>query len=114
MQLYLDTDHDVKTGWLGYDFVVNRNKVGAEKTTLCRNVDGRYEWKQISDQIRYVVKGNEMELAIPRSFLKLTGPTATIDFKWADHCFAKGDWTDFTLNGDAAPDGRFNFRAKIK
>jgi len=25
-----------------------------------------------------------------------------------------GDWTDFTLNGDAAPNDRFNYRAQLE
>ena len=53
-----------------------------------------------------------MEMAIPRSLLGTS--IDKIDFRWADHCFAKGDWTDFTLNGDAAPDDRFNYRAILR
>jgi hypothetical protein len=113
MVLYLDTDHDAKTGWLGYDFAINRTSVGNRRTTLERNVDGRYEWAVVSSDIRFATDGNEMELCIPRSLLSLPDGPAVIDFKWADHCHQKGDWTDFTLNGDAAPDGRFNFRAKL-
>lgn len=37
--------------------------------------------------------------------------TYWVDFKWTDNCYEKGDWTDFTLNGDAAPNDRFNYRA---
>jgi hypothetical protein len=54
-----------------------------------------------------------MEIAIPRKAIGIDTLPAIIDFKWADHCYAKGDWTDFTLNGDAAPDDRFNYRAKL-
>jgi hypothetical protein len=46
--------------------------------------------------------------------LDQTSPPAQLDFKWADNCIAAGDWTDFTLNGDAAPNDRFNFRALFK
>ena len=113
MVLYLDTDHDPKTGWMGYDYAINRTAVSVGKTTLERNVEGRYEWNTISSDIQFDVVGNEMEIAVPRASLGIGSPKATIDFKWADHCFVKGDWTDFTLNGDAAPDGRFNFRAKL-
>ncbi len=113
MLLYLDTDHDAKTGWLGYDFVVNRH-VRPGRTSLERNVGGRYAWQTVADDVPFAVSGNEMELAIPRSALGLQPGPATVDFKWADHCFAKGDWTDFTLNGDAAPDYRFNYRAKLQ
>jgi len=52
-------------------------------------------------------------IALPRTALGVKTLPATINFKWADHCFAKGDWTDFTLNGDAAPNDRFNFRANL-
>ena len=113
MVLYLDVDHDAKTGWLGYDVAVNRRGVRPGHTTLERNVGGRYEWRTVNSDVPFAVAGNEMELAVPRSILGLTNAAATIDFKWADHCHAKGDWTDFTLNGDAAPDYRFNFRAKL-
>ncbi len=34
------------------------------------------------------------------------------DFKWADNCLATGAWADFTLNGDAAPNDRFNYRVQ--
>jgi hypothetical protein len=114
MVLYIDSDHDAKTGWMGYDFAVNRTDVQDGQTTLQRNVGNRYEWKTITSRIRFDTKGNEMELAIPKSTIGMHGNTATIDFKWADHCYAKGDWTDFTLNGDAAPDGRFKYRAKLR
>jgi hypothetical protein len=44
----------------------------------------------------------------------MKSPPATLDFKWADNCIAVGDWTDFTLNGDAAPNDRFNYRAQLE
>jgi len=58
--------------------------------------------------------GNELELAIPRAALGITSPSFTLDFKWADNIQQSGDWSDFTLNGDAAPNDRFNFRAIFK
>jgi hypothetical protein len=108
MLLYLNTDGNCKTGWLGYDFVVNR-QVGAKTTSLEKNIGGKYAWKPVGE-VKYEVSGSQLVVAIPR---KLLGATVlkSIDFKWADHCFAKGDWTDFTLNGDAAPNDRFNYRA---
>lgn len=111
MLLYINSDADYKTGWLGYDFVVNRH-IGAKTTSLERNVGGQYRWQPVAS-VHYAVRGNEMEIAVPRAALKIGYLPAKIDFKWADHCHAKGDWTDFTLNGDAAPDDRFNYRAKL-
>ena len=112
MRLYIDADADPRTGWLGYDFVVNR-KVGERTTSLERNVGGKMQWT-LDSNVTYAVRGNELEIAIPRTALGIRQLPATIDFKWADHCFERGDWTDFTLNGDAAPDDRFNYRAVLK
>ena len=112
MVLYLDVDQSTKTGWLGYDFVINRIGVGDRTTTLEQNTGG-YHWKAVSNAIAYAVDGNDLELALPRALLGSAGQTAGIDFKWADNTYEKGDWTDFTLNGDAAPNARFNYRAKL-
>jgi hypothetical protein len=112
MLLLLDTDANYKTGWLGYDFVVNR-RVGAKTASLEKNISGRYRWKTVA-QVPYQARGNELMLAIPRKRLGLKALPATVDFKWADNCLSKTPTaSDFTLNGDAAPDDRFNYRAKM-
>jgi hypothetical protein len=51
-------------------------------------------------------------LAIPRSALGLGDLKKPLDFefKWADNIQADGDIMEFTVNGDAAPNGRFNYR----
>jgi len=112
MLLLLNTDADAKTGWLGYDFLVNR-RVGARTASLERNVGGQYKWQTVG-QAPYRVRGSELMLAIPRALLGLPRLPATVDFKWADNCLSKTPHAgDFTLNGDAAPDDRFNYRAKL-
>ena len=40
MLLFIDADNDPKTGWLGYDFVVNRKAPGPAGATIERNVGG--------------------------------------------------------------------------
>ena len=54
-----------------------------------------------------------MELSIPRAVFGKGPLPAAIDFKWADNIQQTGDWSDFTLNGDAAPNDRFNYRARF-
>ncbi len=112
MLLYINTDANYKTGWLGYDFVINRKR-NSNTVSVERCIDGKYEWQAVGEA-KFQVKGNELQIAVPRSLLGLKHLPATIDFKWADNCYAKGDWTDFTLNGDAAPDDRFNYRATLQ
>jgi hypothetical protein len=109
MLLFLDTDANVQTGWLGYDFVVNRTAPGS----LERCIGTGFEWEAVG-KAELRMAGNQLELALPWSALNLKSPPAQIDFKWADNCIFTGDWTDFTLNGDAAPNDRFNYRGVLR
>lgn len=107
MNLLIDLDSNAATGWLGYDFIVNFPKPGS----FARHT-GDFRWEDIGDsEIQMKFQGREMELSIPWPVVG-TRP-ARVDFKWADNCFQSGDWTDLTLNGDAAPNDRFNYRATI-
>ena len=112
MLLFLDTDADARTGWLGYDFVVNRSRPNTRSTTVERNVGGRYEWESVGTA-EWRVGERELELAVSWRLLDLRRPPTRLDFKWADNIQQTGDWTDFTLNGDAAPNDRFNYRAQL-
>lgn len=107
MLLFLDTDANPQTGWLGYDFVINHARIGAIK----RNVGGGFAWSP-AGKVKWRVQGAELELAIPWKALGLKSPPATLDFKWADNCLQAGGWSDFTLNGDVAPNDRFNYRVQ--
>jgi hypothetical protein len=106
MNLLIDLDTDTATGWLGYDFIVNFPKRGS----LAQHTD-EFNWKEVRDSnVQLKFHGKDLELSIP--WRALGGPRpARVDFKWADNCFQSGEWTDLTLNGDAAPNDRFNYRA---
>lgn len=113
MLLFLDTDGNPTNGWLGYDFVINRAGVAATRATLQRHAGTGYEWAApVGLECRLGEK--ELELAVPWQALGLKRPPATLDFKWADNIQQTGDWSDFTLNGDAAPNDRFNYRAVLE
>lgn len=56
------------------------------------------------------IGAQEIELAVPWTAFGEKKP-AHLDFKWTDNCLDKGDWTDFTLHGDAAPNDRYLYRA---
>jgi hypothetical protein len=112
MMLFIDADHDPRTGWLGYDAVVNRLAPGATRATLERSAGAGYSWAPAAD-IAYHLAGNELVLDIPRAALGLPDGPVTLDFKWADNIMETGEASDFTLNGDAAPNDRFNYRAQL-
>ena len=45
--------------------------------------------------------------------LGVTKLPAVIDFKWVDNLQETGEWGDLTVNGDAAPNDRYNYRANL-
>ena len=102
MTLYIDADHDASTGWLGYDLRVSPKSSGVDHF-----VEG--EWKPFADA-KVAIAADGIELSLPRTLI--TGDT--FDFKWTDNCQEKNDWTDFTVNGDAAPNDRYNYRALFR
>ncbi|MDR3708895.1 MAG: hypothetical protein P4L33_11385 [Capsulimonadaceae bacterium] len=112
MLLFLNIDGNYKTGWLGYDYVINRIHPTGTTAYVERCKGNAYAWeKPAAVSCRY--SGSEMEIRVPYSAIGGKKPVF-IDFKWADNCLSsKPCADDFTLNGDAAPDGRFNYRAKI-
>lgn len=105
MQLLLDTHETPKTGWHGYDFVVNIRVLGATITTLKSLRSGKM-WR-----IPYYAHGNELMVVVPRRLLGLTDlHTTTFDFHWVDNVPIGGDIVKFWYEGENAPDGRFNYR----
>jgi hypothetical protein len=112
MLLFINADGNLSNGWLGYDLIVNRTAAGPETSVLERHTGSGYGWGS-PVKIPLRAAGNELELLIPREALGVAKLPAVIDFKWADNIQQTGDWSDFTLNGDAAPNDRFNYRARL-
>ena len=109
MLLFLDADKNMTTGWEGYDYVINHSVNSSEKTFL-KTWDGT-KWGN-EQQLTLSIKGNEMELAISRTSIKLQDKLPDFYFKWADNPGELKDVTTFFLNGDAAPDRRFKYHFK--
>lgn len=110
MWLLIDADQNATTGWAGYDYIVNRATDANGHTWLEKNVGG-WNWVKVVP-ITLQVVGNELQLAIPRTALGLQSDPndMKIDFKWADDLQHPGDIMDFYVDGEVAPEGRFNFR----
>ena len=110
MWLLIDADCDPRTGWEGYDYIVNR-RMGTGGTTCLERNAGGWTWTKVA-QIPYHLKDNELHLSIPLSALAIPQDRQclTIDFKWADNIQWVDDIMDFYVSGDVAPEGRFRFR----
>ena len=111
MMLLIDADQNHRTGWEGYDFVVNRQVRDGATTTLERHTGPGWAWQRVAE-VKMLVSSNELHLAIPRAALGLdpAGQSLSFDFKWADNVPAGASMVDWLEAGDCAPNGRFNYR----
>jgi hypothetical protein len=109
MLLFIDADCNSKTGWEGNDFVVNYKVKSADKTTLMKYDSVKKSWIEIAN-LSYKSVGHEMEIAIPRSLLNVSGRKCTFDFKWADNPAELKNAISLCVNGDTAPNRRFKYR----
>lgn len=112
MWLLLDTDGDPKNGWLGFDYVVGRTTAGGRRS-LEKSTGAGFGWAA-AGEVPFAASGRELECGIPRTALGLGAGPVTIRFKWADHLDGTGEWSDFTLHGDVAPNDRFTYQAVIR
>ncbi|MCK9617737.1 MAG: hypothetical protein M0R21_07855 [Lentimicrobiaceae bacterium] len=111
MLLLVDADNNPETGWYGYDYLINKNVKDEKTTTLMRYDSTRPKnpWVEVAD-LKFRYAGNELELAIPRKLLGLTRNKFTFDFKWSDNAADLNNPISLIINGDTAPNRRFNYR----
>ena len=69
----------------------------------------RNEWHRMAD-VLYSIRENKMELGLPRTLLNLRGNKITFDFKWTDNPSELETPISLCVNGDTAPNRRFNYR----
>ncbi|MFT3749585.1 MAG: hypothetical protein QM768_14760 [Agriterribacter sp.] len=109
MLLLIDADQNSNTGWYGYDFLINK-EVKSDRVTTLKKYNGT-SWETVSD-IPYRYEGSVLELAVPRKLLKAEGDVINFDFHWADNPSDLKDPISLCINGDSAPNRRFNYRFK--
>lgn len=106
MLLFIDADQSAKTGWQGYDYLVNQFVKG-NQTSISRWNGSKYQQTK-TGQVNY--KGNEVEIALPLSAVGQQATRVKVDFHWADNVQRINNINEFFVNGDSAPDRRFNYR----
>lgn len=106
MLLFIDTDRSKKTGWEGYDLVINRQVSTNGQTSVHRWAKGNW---QPAGAATYKMAGDKLELRIPKSVVS-SKPIPAFDFHWADNIQRWNTITEFFVSGDSAPDRRFNYR----
>ncbi len=109
MVLFVDADNNPATGWLGYDYALNRRGKDA-KTTHVELTKSGWNWTP-AGEATFRVEDNELMLAVPRKTLGLPEGDAPLrfTFKWADNYQIEDNPDAFLLNGDTAPNARFRY-----
>jgi hypothetical protein len=108
MLLLLDADQNGGTGWLGYDFIINLEVPGETETTVKAWRAG--SWQTVG-RAEYRVNGNGMELSLARKAVgQDVGKAPAFDFHWADNVQSFGEVSELGVNGDSAPNRRWNYR----
>ena len=111
MQLFLHVTGE--TAWEGFDFAINRTAPSKTEAQLEKSLGG-WSWEKVT-KVKYCVKGNEIEIAVPLESLGISDPDKfTVDFKWIDNAAGDGNIQTCMRDGDSAPDGRFRYRYKFR
>jgi len=111
MLLLIDADKKPDTGWYGYDYLINKKVVDQKTTTLMRYDPNSPDnpWVEQA-RLNYRYTNKALELAVPRELLGLKGLAFTFDFHWSDNPADLKDPISLCVNGDSAPNRRFNYR----
>ena len=111
MLLLIDADRNHDTGWYGYDYLVNKRVIDGSTTTLMRyNAASPNDPWMEQAQLQYRYSDKMLELAIPRQLIGLQGDACSFDFHWCDNPADLKDPISLCVNGDSAPNRRFNYR----
>ncbi len=113
MQLYVDIDSNVKTGWYGYDYIINYNRTTDLRTTVYKyngTDNTTYDFVKTGD-INYRVLDNHMMLEVPKAMVGASSSDNALNFqfKWVDSETAVTSMQAFYTEGDTAPLGRLNY-----
>jgi MYXO-CTERM domain-containing protein len=108
LELWLDSDADATTGYLGFDYLVNRTR--AASGASIEHFDGK-AWNSVGSAA-IAVSTDEVLLTLPRTNVNLPASAfgLTFRFKWSDNLPDPPQAADFIDQGDVAPNGRFAYR----
>ncbi|MBR5124132.1 MAG: DUF1080 domain-containing protein, partial [Clostridia bacterium] len=107
MNLFINIDGDITTGWEGYDYVLNRDR-DSFVVTVEKFKDNSFE-SEVVGGAYYYVNGAYMTLRLSKELMGVSGKVEKMIFKWADNSVKNGDPMGFMDLGDTAPDNRFGF-----
>lgn len=112
MLLLLNTDCDFKTGWHGFDFIINKEFESDSETCVMKWDATAMEWVK-HGTAKFHAENNLLVIEVPLATLNIDEPDkGQFYFKWADNPSDLNDPISLCVNGDTAPNRRFcyNYR----
>ena len=106
MNLFINADNDISTGWEGYDYVINRSRTESA-VTVEKFTDG-FKSDKVGDA-EYYIDCEYLAVKLDKSVIG-AGELTDFTFKWADNSTTSGNIMEFMDLGDAAPNDRFAFK----
>ena len=106
ISLLIDADNNARTGVKGNDYMAYSD---GSSFMLYLTEDNGMEARTV-EALDFKSSENEIEMAIPRNALGFSDKAPSFRFKWIDGIDPFGDWSEFTTNGDAAPNDRYYYQ----
>ncbi len=105
MNLFINADGDITTGWESYDYVLNRSRT--DKTVSVERFKDGFKSEKIGEA-EYYIDGQYMAIKLDKSVIGAS-EVQNFTFKWADNSTTSGNVMEFMDLGDAAPNDRFAY-----
>ena len=106
MNLFISTD-EKQPAFATFNYLINAKPQENGNTSVEKSLGG-YKW-QDSGNATYVLKGNKLQITVPRTLLGLKNKTVSFSFKVADNVTKYDDIMDYYVSGDSAPIGRLAY-----
>ncbi|MGC9330021.1 MAG: hypothetical protein ACP5I1_20460 [Candidatus Hinthialibacter sp.] len=112
MRLFIQVDHpgaNSRQDWQGWRYLVQPASSESDSPLALKHYQAG-NWETIGF-LNYHCEEREMAVRIPRNMLGIRAGDEDINlrFKWSDN-MQEFDPLDWIVNGDAAPNGRFQYR----
>ncbi|BCM92085.1 hypothetical protein IAD21_03964 [Abditibacteriota bacterium] len=116
MNLYIRDLTRALPNWSGFSFRIAPGEAGVYKLFSYSGNGENWSWKDTGAIVSNEVRGNQIAVRVAGASLGLAqGVTVDLGFKWTDNVLGtEPDPTDFLVNGDSAPNGRFAYHLRTQ
>lgn len=112
MLLLINSDCNFRTGWEGFDYMINKEFPSSQHSSIMKWDDAQRKWVT-TGEAKFRVDGRYLLVEVPLESVGIgTGDKGNFYFKWADNPASLDNAISLCTDGDTAPNRRFcyNYR----